>query len=86
MNNTGGLIELHFHNNLELLEKLSVKDNKLCYNDIPIVSISQSQDNCIELKEDGLFVNINTEELILLREQNALLSELLDIVNRTVIT
>lgn len=56
----GGLIKLHYHNNFDILELLSETGGILYYNNKPLfhnVHISLTQNNILEKKEDGLFVD-----------------------------
>jgi hypothetical protein len=36
MNNPGSLIQLHYHDNLKILECLTEDNNSLCYKGIPV--------------------------------------------------
>ena len=56
----GGLIKLHYHNNFETLESLSDNSGILYYKNKPLfhnVHISATQNNILEVKNDGLFVD-----------------------------
>ena len=58
MANTGSLIQLHTHSNLELLELLSDVDGNLYYDGKPIyVQISANKNNAIKKLADGIFVD-----------------------------
>ena len=73
MADTGSLIQLHKHNNFEVLEYLEDSDGKLYYKDVPIyTAVSESPNNAITTLTDGIFVD-NT--YFLSKEQYELLSK-----------
>jgi len=58
MPSTGSIIQLHQHNNFELLEFLIESNGNLYYKDKPVYTpVSQLEHNAIETKEDGFYVN-----------------------------
>lgn len=62
MGKTGSLIELHSHENIDVLNKLSEsEDGKLLYDDESILEVSSEENNIIETKEDGLYAKIPDE-------------------------
>ncbi len=60
MQQAGGLIKLHYHTNLSLLELFSETNNILYYRGSPLfqnIQISQKQHNKLTRESDGLFVD-----------------------------
>jgi hypothetical protein len=60
MLNAGGLIKLHYHTNLDVLDFFSDSSGVLYYRGSPLfsnVQISEEEHNYLEKKEDGLFVD-----------------------------
>lgn len=56
----GGLIKLHYHNHMEVLEELTDVGGTLYYKNIPLfnnIQISQVAHNYLTRKSDGLFVD-----------------------------
>lgn len=58
MPSTGSIIQLHHHNNFELLEFLTEDNGNLYYKSKPVYTpISLAEHNVVQAKEDGLFVD-----------------------------
>ena len=58
MSNAGSLIQLHFHNNIEVLNNLSDTDGILYYQGSPVFpSVSKKKNNGIVLEADGLYMS-----------------------------
>ena len=58
MANSGSLIQLHKHLNLDILEQLSELDGNLYYKNIPIyIAVSNNPNNAITTLTDGIFVD-----------------------------
>ena len=58
MPNPGSIIQLHHHNNFELLEFFTETNNNLYYKNKPVYTpISLSEHNAIQTKDDGFFVD-----------------------------
>ena len=58
MSDTGSLIQLHSHTNLELLEFLSDDNGNLYYKGVPIyIQVSKDKNNAIQKLPDGIFVD-----------------------------
>lgn len=73
MADTGSLIQLHKHNNFEVLEYLEDSDGKLYYKGVPIyTAVSENPNNAITTLADGIFVD-NT--YFLSKDQYELLSK-----------
>lgn len=63
----GGLIRLHFHDNIDVLDKFKYKDGVLYYDGIPLqanakplyqsIDISKKANNILTSNSDGLFVD-----------------------------
>ena len=54
----GSLIQLHYHDNLAILEKLSEVNGNLYYKNMPIFTeVSQEETNAITKKSDGIYVD-----------------------------
>lgn len=87
--------DLHTHSNKTVLDLLSTKDNKLYFNNIPILTetkISEKSDNAIVKKDDGLYVKDESAEINSLKKQVFdiqsdinVIGGLVDVINRTVI-
>ena len=58
MANSGSLIQLHKHLNLDILEQLSELDGNLYYKNMPIyIAVSNNPNNAITTLTDGIFVD-----------------------------
>lgn len=58
MSNAGSLIQLHFHDNLEVLNNLSDTNGILYYQGSPVFpSVSKKDNNGIILEADGLYMS-----------------------------
>lgn len=58
MSSPGSLIQLHHHDNYELLEQLKDTDGILYYKDAPVFpGVSKKEGNGIRLEADGLFMS-----------------------------
>ena len=58
MANAGSLIQLHNHNNYNVLEELEDSDGKLYYKGVPIyTAISKQTNNAIVELADGIYVD-----------------------------
>ena len=58
MPSTGSIIQLHHHNNFELLEFLTEDNGNLYYKSKPVYTpISLSEHNAIQTKDDGFYVD-----------------------------
>ena len=87
--------DLHTHSNKTVLDLLSTKDNKLYFNNIPILTetkISEKPDNAIVKENDGLYVKDESAEVNSLKKQVFdiqsdinVIGGLVDVINRTVI-
>lgn len=54
----GGLIKLHSHDNKEILDKLTIVDGNLLYNNKPIyIQVSTKNKNLLIQESDGLYVD-----------------------------
>lgn len=61
MSKTGSLIQVHSHDNLEILDKLSDTNGILYYQGSPIFpSVSKKQHNGLVIEPDGLYVDHST--------------------------
>lgn len=68
---TGSLLQLHSHNNYDILEEISDINGQLYYKGVPIyIGLSKENNNAIELFSDGIYVNgsyfLNKEQFDLL--------------------
>ena len=60
MLNAGGLIKLHYHDNLEVLDLFTDENNVLYYRGVPLftnIQLSEREHNHLIAVEDGLFVD-----------------------------
>lgn len=61
MSNTGSLIQLHFHDNIDVLNKLSALNGILYYQGVPVFpSVSKQADNALSIAHDGLYISNRT--------------------------
>ena len=61
MSNSGNLIQLHHHDNLDLLKYFIEKDGLLYYKNISISpSVSKKANNALILEQDGFYINNTT--------------------------
>ncbi len=64
MPNTGSIIQLHHHNNFELLEFLTEDNGNLYYKSKPVYTpISLTEHNVVQAKTDGIFVPDKTQAI-----------------------
>ena len=73
MSETGSLINLHYHNNYEVLEELSDVDDTLYYKDKPISYYDEAE------------IELLRQQNALLKEEISELSEILDTINKEVV-
>jgi len=81
-NSPGSLIQLHFHENFDVIDKLSDVGGILYYKDTPVFpSVSKKDNNAVTLETDGLYVSNVT---MLSQKQYDLLSKF-DYINNVLV-
>lgn len=61
MSNAGSLIQLHFHDNIDVLNRLTDSNGILYYQGAPIFpSVSKRADNALTTVADGLYISNRT--------------------------